>query len=308
MREEIRQPSERAQAVVRGAYDLHVHTGPDALPRRCNDIEAARGFLQRGLAGFAIKSHYTSTAARARLVNFLVPGIRAFGALCLNASVGGMNPVAVEIAAREGARIVWMPTVDAENEARAHREGRTSERAPYWARLQEELRQKGISYDPVRVVDGSGRVLPETREVLQAIARHDLVLATGHLSRDEILAVVEAAKQEGIRRLVVTHPDFPTQDLPVEDQRLLAREGALLERCFATANTGKISWEELCFRIREVGVEHSLLSSDLGQPTAPPPEDGLALMADRLLDAGFSEEEIRIMAVRNPQRLVDGES
>ncbi|MDR5709810.1 MAG: DUF6282 family protein [Armatimonadota bacterium] len=307
MSEEIRQPSERAQAVVRGAYDLHVHTGPDALPRRCNDVEAAQGFLQRGLAGFAIKSHYTSTAARARLVNLLVPGIRAFGALCLNAAVGGMNPVAVEIAAREGARIVWMPTVDAVNEANARAEGRTSERAPYWTRLQEELRRQGIAYEPVRVVDRSGQVLPETREVLRAIARHDLVLATGHLSRDEILAVVEAAKQEGIRRLIITHPDFPTQDLPVEDQRLLAREGALLERCFATANTGKISWKELCARIREVGVEHSLLSSDLGQPTAPPPEDGLALMADRLLEAGFSEEEIRIMAVRNPQRLVDGE-
>ncbi len=198
-----------------------------------------------------------------------------------------------------------MPTVDAVNEANARAEGRTSEKAPYWARLQEELRQQGIAYEPVRVVDRSGRVLPETREVLRAIARHDLVLATGHLGREEIFAVVEAARQEGVRRLLITHPDFPTQNLPVEDQRLLAREGALLERCFATANTGKISWEELCARIREAGVEYSLLSSDLGQPSAPPPEDGLALMADRLLQAGFSDEEIRIMAVRNPQRLVE---
>ncbi len=300
------QPSDRALAIVRGAYDLHVHTGPDVLPRRSHDLEAAEGFRRRGLGGFALKSHYTSTAARARLIALLVPGIRAFGALCLNASVGGINPVAVEMAAREGARIVWMPTVDARNEAEAHARGRDPQQAPYWARLQEELRRKGISYAPVEVVDGSGRVLPEVREVLRAVARHDLVLATGHLSRDEIFAVVEAAKQAGVRRIAITHPDFPTQNLSVEDQRRLAQQGALLERCFSTAHTGKISWEEMCERIRAVGVAFSFLSSDLGQPTAPPPEDGLPLMAEELLRRGFSEEEVRTMAVTNPARLVEG--
>lgn len=286
-------PSPRALALVRGAYDLHVHSAPDVLPRRADDLEVARRFAERGLAGFAIKSHYTPTAGRARLARAVVPEVDVLGSVCLNASVGGLNPLAVEIAAREGARIVWLPTVDAENEApgRHPEEGRR----PVWAQMQEELRQAGLRYDPVRVVDSRGEPLPELREVLRVVARHQMVLATGHLSRDEIFAAVEAARSAGVRCIVVTHPDFPTQRLGVHDQRQLARQGAWLERCFGTAHSGKISWEELAEVVREVGAQHSFLSSDLGQVHAPPVEDGLPLMVDRLLALGLSEEAVRTM-------------
>jgi len=139
--------------------------------------------------------------------------------------------------------------------------------------------------------------------VLRVIARHDLVLATGHLSGPEILAVVHAAKEEGVRRIVVTHPEFTSQRLPVEQQRELAAAGALLERCFTTPYTGKVSWADLFDNIRKVGPEFSVLSSDLGQPFNPPVEDGLPLFADRLLEAGFTEDEVQTMAVAN-SRLV----
>jgi Family of unknown function (DUF6282) len=130
-----------------------------------------------------------------------------------------------------------------------------------------------------------------------------MVLATGHLSRDEILAVVDAAIDVGIETIVITHPEFPAQDIGVEDQIELAGKGALLERCFTTPHTGKVTWERIFEAVRATGVEHSVLSTDLGQVFNPPVEDGLALMADRFLDAGFDEEEIRTMAVTNTQRL-----
>ncbi len=98
---------------------------------------------------------------------------------------------------------------------------------------------------------------------------------------------------------MVTHPDYPTQGVPVEVQRQLAERGALLERCFAPIHTGKVSWEQTFDAIRATGPERNVLSTDLGQPANPPVEDGLALMADRLLDAGFSEEDVRTMAVVN---------
>ena len=135
------------------------------------------------------------------------------------------------------------------------------------------------------------------------VARHGMLLATGHLGRDEIFAVVDAAREEGVAQIVITHPEFPSQDLSVQDQRALVERGALLERCFTTPHTGKITWEEWIDNIRATGPEHSVLSTDLGQIFNPEVEDGMALMVDRLLDAGLDEEEVRVMAVDNTRRV-----
>jgi hypothetical protein len=300
------EPSERGRELVRSAYDLHVHVAPDVVGRRIDDVGLARRCLEVGLAGFGLKSHYTSTAERAQVVKRAVPGVDAVGAIALNAAVGGLNPLAVEIAAREGARIVWLPTVDAVNERESRAVNPPGAQPPMWAALQDELTGQGIAADPVPVLGPDGRVLPQVRDVLSVIARHDLVLATGHLGRDEIFAVVEAARDAGVPRIMITHPEFTSQRLSVADQRALAERGALLERCFTTPYTGKVEWEVMTEHIRAVGARHSVLSSDLGQPFNPPVEDGLALMADFLLRAGFSDEEVHLMAVQNTRALAAG--
>ena len=124
--------------------------------------------------------------------------------------------------------------------------------------------------------------------VLEVVARHGLVLATGHLGRAEIHSAVGAALAAGVAQVIVTHPDYPTQGVPIDEQRELAARGAVLERCFAPIHTGKVSWEQTFDAIRATGPEHNVLSTDLGQVANPPVEDGLALLADRLLEAGFS--------------------
>ena len=145
-----------------------------------------------------------------------MPGVRAIGTLTLNQAVGGMNALAVEIAAREGARIVWMPTVDSPAETAGRTEPKPGDNVPQWARLQHELRELGLSIEPVDVTDAS-RLLPETRDVVRAIARHDLILATGHLGRDDVRRR-RGAFEEGVKEVVVTHPEFPCQDFSLEDQ------------------------------------------------------------------------------------------
>jgi Family of unknown function (DUF6282) len=277
-----------------------MHISPDVVQRRIDDLSLAREFERLGMDGFVLKSHYGSTAERASVVRAAVPGIDVLGALTLNRAVGGINPLAVEVAAREGARTVWMPTVDAVNEAG---ERERSGNQPVWVKLQLELREQGIEIEPVPVVDEDGEVLPEVREVAAMIARHGMVLATGHLSRDEIFAVVDAGVEAGVEDIVITHPEFPAQSLSVEDQRALAERGALLERCFTTPHTGKVTWERWLENIRLTGPEHSVLSTDLGQVFNPPVQDGMGLMVDRLLDAGFSEEEVHVMAVVNTRRV-----
>jgi Family of unknown function (DUF6282) len=297
-------PSERARELLRGAYDTHMHISPDVVERIVDDISLAQKFKELGMAGFVLKSHYGSTAERASVVRAAVPGVDVLGAISLNRAVGGINPLAVEIAAREGARTVWLPTVDSVNESH-ERDAPAGAKVPVWVKLQLELREQGIEIPPVPVVDEHGSLVPELYEVLGMIARHKMCLATGHLGRDEIFAVVDAAVDAGVETIVITHPEFPSQDLAVEDQNALADKGALLERCFTTPHTGKVTWERWIEAIRATGPERSVLSTDLGQVFNPPVEDGMALMVDRLLDAGFNEEEIYVMAVVNT-RLVAG--
>jgi hypothetical protein len=297
--------SERARELLRGAYDTHIHVAPDVVERIVDDVTLARRFATLGMAGFILKSHYTATAERAGVVRAAVPGVQALGAVVLNRAVGGMNALAVEVAAREGARTVWLPTVDSVNESheRDVDPARAHAKVPVWVKLQLELRAQGIEIPPVPVVDERGAVLPETRAVLERIAHHGLLLATGHLARDEIFAVVDAALEIGVQEIVITHPEFPAQSLSVEDQTALAQRGALLERCMTTPHTGKIAWEEWIGNIRAVGPEHSILSTDLGQVFNPPVEDGMGIMVDRLLAAGFNDEEVQVMAVANTRRV-----
>ncbi len=289
------EPSPRARELVRGAYDLHVHVAPDLAERRIDDLALARRCLDLGLAGFVLKSHYAPTAERAAVVRGAVPGVDALGAIALNNGVGGLNPLAIEIAAREGARIVWLPTVDSENEARE--DGPKPAKQPVWRRLQDEFEAAGIVDGPVTLAR------PALDRVLEVVARHDLVLATGHLGRAEIHQVVDLALACGIQHVVVTHPDYPTQGVPIDEQQELAAKGAVLERCFTPIHTGKVSWEETFAAIRATGMEHNVVSTDLGQLANPPVEDGLALMADRLLAAGFTEADVHTMAVVNTRTL-----
>src|ERR1700709_1371339 len=300
-------PTDRARALVEGAYDTHIHVAPDVMERRIDDVDLARRCSEVGLAGFVLKSHYVPTAERAAVVRKAVPGVDALGAITLNASVGGLNPVAVEIAGRQGARVLWMPTVDSLNQRRSRASDPPGAKPPMWAAVQDGLRDQGMEPEPVHVVDERGRPTKGCLDLLTLVARHGMTLATGHLAADEIVAVVDAALDAGVRQVVVTHPEFTSQRLSVEVQQRLAAKGALLERCFTTPHTGKVSWEEMLHNIRAVGAEHSVLSSDLGQPFNPPVEDGLPLMVDTLLGHGFDEDEVMTMARTNTRAVAGGE-
>ena len=157
-------PSDRARELLRGAYDTHVHVSPDVV-ERISTTSRWRGSCRssgwRGRAQVALRV----TAERATVVRAAVPGVHMLGAIAMNRAVGGINPLAVEIAAREGARTVWMPTVDAVNEAH-EREAPPGAKVPVWVKLQLDLREQGIEIEPVPVVDAHGYALPEALEVL----------------------------------------------------------------------------------------------------------------------------------------------
>src|SRR5262245_18525604 len=298
------QVTDRAWKTLEGAYDLQIHVGPDVIARRIDDIDCAREFLAHGMKGFVLKSHYVQTGERAQVVTKAVPGSRVFGAVTLNHSVGGLNPVAVELAGRTGCKIVWMPTVDAKNETAGRPDG-GSEKLPFWAKIQRELAAEGISPPPLSVVDDAGELTEPARRCLERIGKHNMILATGHLGRTEIFTLVRAAPALGVRKVVVTHAEFPSQNLTGDEQKELADLGAVIEHCFTTYYTAKATWESVFANIRRAGVSRAVISTDLGQTINPPVAEGFAMFAQRLLDGGFTAEEVRTMAVINPTRLVE---
>ena len=295
--------TDAAWEAIEGAYDLQVHVAPDVIARRIDDLDLALEFLVHKLKGFVLKSHYVPTYERAKVVTKASPGITAYGAITLNHSVGGLNPVALEIAGRSGNKIAWMPTVDAANETAGRVDG-PSAKLPFWAQIQRELSATGISPPPMTVLGEAGKLNAAARTCLEMIAKYDMILATGHLGRDEILQLVKTGKEIGLKRMIVTHAEFPSQNLSAAEQVELADLGAMIEHCFTTMYTNKAPWDAYFDSVRKVGPERVILSTDLGQTINPPVAEGFGMFAQKMLDAGFSKAAVTRMAVANTANIL----
>jgi hypothetical protein len=289
--------------LIKGALDLHVHSAPDVLPRLMNDIEMAQRIIKSGMAGYAIKSHYFCTSERAELINELYPGCKAVGTISLNSATGGINPTAVEIAARSGAKLVWFPTCDSAHEQKHVFTNDPNTKLPYWARIILQLKEEGIAIPVISIVK-DGKLTNETIEVIDIIAKHELILATGHISHEEAFMLVKTASERGVKRIIITHVDFPTTFYTIEEQKEFGKYGAVMEHCYTTWATGKVTFEETLAQIKALGADRVLLSTDLGQQGACYPDEGLSAFAEKLLNSGISETDISKMAVKNPATLL----
>ncbi|HLH76976.1 MAG TPA: DUF6282 family protein [Candidatus Binataceae bacterium] len=298
---------DEAKALLKGAYDMHVHSGPDVMARKFDDLELAKRAVESGMSGFVLKSHYTCTADRATLLNRVFPQIHAFGGLVLNNAVGGLNPIAVDIAGRLGAKVVWLPTVDSANELENVAGQKDESKLPYWMGIAREMRALGIAGEWIRVTDEGLKVKAATRQCLEVMAKHDMILATGHISPPEMAPVVKAAREAGVKRIVITHPEFPTTLLSLDQQRELARYDVLFERCFTTAYTKKIPWEHVVNNIRAIGTSTTILATDLGQTYNPYVDEGLTYFISKMLEAGFPARDIERMVSHNPGAILGQE-
>lgn len=289
----------RVVELQRGGVDTHVHTAPDLVARKLDDFEAARQARERGMAAIVLKNHFLSTALRARLAEQQVSGVRLIGSVALNQSMGGVNPWAVEAAARGGAKVVWMPTFQSRNQLTwQSRAGNT----PHRCELEVPDREQAV-----RVFDEDGELLPDTELVLELIRDRELVLASGHLAADEVDRLTARAVEIGVRRIILTHPEMQVIALPVELQRTLARRGCYFERTYNLINPPHhaVTMEQIAARIREVGPESTVLATDFGQTHNPYPAEGFGMYLAGLLEQGFSEAEIRRMGSQNARGLLD---
>ena len=269
-----------------GAIDIHVHSHPDNVARSLDGIEAARFAKEKGMRAIVLKNHFDPTAGLAWLARKAVPGIEVFGGVDLNLPVGGMNVHAVEHMVRVNGgfgRMVWMSTFDAENQIRVNKS-----KAPF-----------------VRVSE-NGALLPATKAVIAAIAKNSLILASGHVSAQEALLMFEEGRRLGVRAMVATHGMSTPTSLTVDQARQATKLGAFIEFTSGTlaAPNAQEKVDRLADDIRSVGVEHAILSSDLGQAGNPLPANGYATYMEALRRKGFTNQELDLMAKQNPARLL----
>lgn len=280
---------------LEGVIDMHVHTAPDLRARRYDDFQLCRAGVEAGARGAVIKSHQGDTSARAYLANryraerWPDSSFALFGSITLNAGVGGLNAAAVESALAMGARVVWLPTVSAENHLR--RTGRTGE-------------------TPVAVTCG-GAAVPELGAIFSLVRSADAVLCTGHIAPEECFIVAGAARRAGVEKLVVTHPEWWLVGMSPEDQLAIVNEyGVILERCYAQ-NTGVGAGNRYVSNlpgnlaaIRAVGYKNVLISTDGGQAENPPWEQEEADYLAFLAHSGVPEEQLRYMSRELPAMLL----
>ena len=275
------------QSDLSGVIDFHVHQSPDSVPRAIDADDLARLAKERGMRGLVMKNHWESTAAIVYIIRKEVPGIELFGGITQDLSVGGINPAAVErmVMLKGGyGKVVWMPTFDAEAQVRYSKENR-----------------------PFVPVSKDGHLLPAVLEVIDLVAKHQLVLETGHLSAEEGLLVVHEAHQRGVQHMIITHAMRPPTSMTIPQMQDAAREGAYIEFCYGTlgehASFGKaIQIGDYVKAIRAVGPEFSILSTDLGRVGGPLPPDGMAMFLEALRKEGISQADLDIMSKVNPAR------
>ncbi len=274
--------NEIIEEILKGSFDLHVHAGPDPnQDRRLDALETARQAYEAEMGGFVLKSHDYPTAPLTYALNRMYPGLLVAGSIALNEAVGGLNPEAVQVAAKMNAKVVWMPTFSSD----------------YYRRRQG--RGAGI-----RLLDDAGRLRSEVHDILEIIGQHDMALASGHVSPSEAIALFKEAKSKGIARMIATHPAGVAT---VDEQREMASLGAYLEYTFLSCmpSRGSMTPEELVGTLRVLGVENCVVTTDFGQWMNPPPAEGMRMAIAALLEAGMEPEEVNTLVKVNPSRLLN---
>ncbi len=254
---------------LKGFMDTHLHTAPDIKPRLLNDVEAAEAASREKMAAIVLKSHVEPTSGRASIARKQT-GFQVFGGVCLNSSVGGLNPDVVKTAASMGGKVVWLPT---------------------------------LSRDEIDLTRKENR--DKLEDVLTVVKENDLILATGHLQVADIFQVLDLAGSLGLQKVLVNHPLTRVVGATIEEQKEMARK-AYLEHCYVACLPGHdgLDPKRISQAIKEVGAHRCILATDLGQKHNPDPTTGFKAFIRAMMELGIGWKEVELMCQTNPRRLL----
>ncbi|WP_406854952.1 DUF6282 family protein [Alsobacter sp. KACC 23698] len=291
---------QRIEDLLVGAIDPHVHSGPSIAPRSVDHLELAREASDVGFAAIVTKDHDYSGVMTAALIARHHPELKTkvYSGIALNNVVGGLNPYAVEHTAAMGGKIVWMPTLSAENHFRWERESGRAHPAST-----SKIRPATV----VPVLNDDKTVRDDAKEILDILARTGMALASGHLHVSETWIVFEEARKRGVQRLIFTHPE-DIVDASLNDVKGIAAMGAMVEHSLCMFLEGNkfqsCAPEDLKKHIDAAGVDNTMLCSDLGQTGNISPVEGVRRGVKLCLDLGYADEDIRKMVSLNAAKVL----
>ncbi len=269
-----------AKSILPGSIDFHIHGGPDVRPRKMTELAVAQAAKQAGMKAVIIKNHVTPTTLRARLISEVLGGFPVFGGIVLNRQAGGLNPAAVDVELKLGAKEIWLPTISAVAQIQLN---------------------KGNLANAVPITDEHGNFLLALIEVMDLVAKAGAILGTSHLAPDEVEKVVCLARQRKVEKIIVTHPENDPPMMPLEMQKRLATQGVFFERTFvSTLPPRKMTTEILAGHIKAVGAQSTIMATDLGQAENDEPIKGFITYMKSMMALGIPDDQIVTMLQKNP--------
>lgn len=293
-----------ADRLLEGAMDLHCHGYPEIsfdVKMRVEDVEAAKLAAQAKMKGFVLKSHMWPTIGRVYQMKDKIEGVEVWSSITLNTSSGGLSPWVTESALKQGVKVIWMPTWSARNDLQ--REGFSRLMKPWLP----TLNQIKPETDGLTVFNDSGEIDRKVKEILALAKDYDVAVFTGHISPEEALAIAREAKKMGFKKLLFSHPDSKAVGATMEHVKEMAEMGFFIETTFLGLLPAfwRISVKEVCQRIREVGAERWVLSTDTFFDWTSPPSEMMRMFIGSMLAGGMSGDEIKTMVQRNPGELLN---
>jgi Family of unknown function (DUF6282) len=289
------------RGLLQGVCELHVHASPDISQRPFSELDLARQMLEAGYEAVLFKSHHAINADRAELIRKIVPTRHVYGGIVLNHPVGGLNPLAVETAIALGAKEVWMPTLHAANHIK-----RIGVAGYPKHTLVQGARGLRLSVEGINILNESGELAPQIAQILSLVADADIALGTCHLSLEESMALVAAARQAGVKKMLITHPGWEATDWPLDSLVRLVEMGGILEYCYNSCMPygNRLDPKRVVEGIQRVGAEHCVIATDFGQPYNPHPVDGMRQFIRVLQALGITDAQIDVVARRNPAKIL----
>ncbi|KKS81875.1 MAG: hypothetical protein UV58_C0015G0009 [Candidatus Wolfebacteria bacterium GW2011_GWC1_43_10] len=291
------------QNILQQAIDLHIHIGPEIIPRKFTLPELV-DYEKGKLKGIGVKNHFFSTIAMGKQsAQDGSPSV--INSVVLNHYVGGFNPDIIRASAElsEKPIIVWFPTLHTEEFLQSQK----FEIPEEWIdpKMRRRLKLRPTEKIKALSVFDNGKISKEVKMVLYSIKENGAILATGHLSWQESYELVKFAIEKiGIKKIVITHPIYQKIDMPIKIQKELAELGALIEHCYSMYSIDKIPMDKIAQQIKDVGADNCILSSDVGQTFSKSPSEALTDFISLLKKEGVTENEIKTMLIKNPERLV----
>jgi len=282
--------------ILEGAIDFHLHPGPSISRRRVDIFEAARDAYRVGMKALVYKPLYFATMSDAYAAQKMVPGIKVFGGVVLDQIAGGLRPATVEVAIKMHAKVIWMPLFDSTQTRKS------ADAVPFY-------KSRFFGNDILTIFDANKKIKDEVFEILDLIASSPgVILSTSHLTPSESLAIIKAAKERGVEKIVVTHPTANIIGASIKEQVEMSKLGAYINHCFGyilPKPTGAGQNPVLVAEaIKAVGADRCILSSDMGIWYSSTPVEGLRSYVEILMQCGISRKEIDLMIKKNPSEIL----